>query len=186
MLMPGAFGGHPWHHYLAAGPLSLLELAFPFLVLALLLAAARWGVRRADALLSRRKPPAASSRAVTTNAHAVQPVLASDLEREEATRLVSHAVGEGRLSLEEGGQRIDAVLRSRHRHELAGLAADLPSRGPATTARPFASTPLRLGLLAVAAAVVLAAVLVQAVAGLWELWPLAVAALGASALLPRR
>jgi len=113
-------------------------------------------------------------------------VLASDLEREEATRLVSHAVGEGRLSLEEGGRRIDAVLCSRHRHELAGLVADLPSRVPATTARPLTSTPLRPGLLAVSAAVVLTAVLVQAVVGLWELWPLAVVALGTSALLPRR
>jgi hypothetical protein len=113
-------------------------------------------------------------------------VLASDLEREETARLVSHAVGEGRLSLEEGGQRIDAVLRSRHRHELMGLVADLPYGVPATTtARPFTSAPLRLGLLAVAAAVVLAAVLVQAVAGLWELWPLAVVAVGAPALLPR-
>jgi hypothetical protein len=178
------------HHFWAGGPASLLGLVFPFLFLGLLfvlLGAARSGGRRADAVLSGRKPPAASSRAVTKNTHAGQPVLASDLEREETARLVSHAVGEGRLSLEEGGQRIDAVLRSRHRHELVGLVADLPSGVPATTtARPFTSAPLRLGLLAVAAALVLAAVLVQAVAGLWELWPLAVVAVGAPALLPRR
>jgi hypothetical protein len=36
------------------------------------------------------------------------------------------------------------------------------------------------------AVVVLAAALVQAVAGLWEIWPLAVITLGVSALLPRR
>jgi hypothetical protein len=115
-----------------------------------------------------------------------QPVLASDLEREKATRLVSHAIGEGRLSLEEGEQRIDAVLRSRHRHEIDRLVADLPSAGPANAVRPFTSRPLRLGLLGVAAAVLLAAVLVQAFVGLWVLWPLAVVAFGASALLPRR
>ena len=35
-------------------------------------------------------------------------------------------------------------------------------------------------------AVIFAAVLVQALVGLWELWPLAVVALGGSTLLPRR
>jgi hypothetical protein len=40
-------------------------------------------------------------------------------------------------------------------------------------------------LLGVAVAALLAAVLVQALVGSWELWPLAVVAFGASALLPR-
>jgi hypothetical protein len=71
-------------------------------------------------------------------------------------------------------QRIDAVLRSRHRHELAVHVADLPSPAPRTSTRPFISPHQRVGLVVVAAAVVLAAVLVQALAGLWELWPLAV------------
>ncbi len=188
--MPGDPGfSHFGHHYLAGGPYSLLEFTLPFLFLALLfvlMSVARWGRHRAEVFWSDRKRSAVSVPAATTNALVGQPVLASDLEREEATGLVSHAIGEGRLSFEEGGQRIDAVLRSRHRHELAGLVADLPSPGPATAARPFISTPLRLGLLGVAAAALLAAVLVQAMAGLWELWPLAVAAFGASALLPRR
>jgi hypothetical protein len=113
-------------------------------------------------------------------------VLASDLERDEAANLVSQAVGEGRLSIEEGLQRIDAVLRSRHRHEIGSLVVDLPTRASATTTQPFIFTPLRVGLLTVAAAVVFAAVLVQALVGLWELWPLAVVALGGSTLLPRR
>lgn len=185
--MPGnpAFGGHPWHHYLGAG--SLLDLVFPFLVLVLLmilLAAARWGRHQADALLSRRRTQAASP-AVIRPAHAVQPELASDLERETITRRLSHAVGEGRLSLEEGEQRIEAVLRSRHRRELASFVADLPSDARKTSTQLLTSGPLRLGLLAMSAVVVLAAALVQAVAGLWEIWPLAVITLGVSALLPR-
>ena len=114
------------------------------------------------------------------------PVLASDRERDGAASLVSQAVGEGRLSIEEGVQRIDAVLRSRHRHELAVHVADLPSPAPRTYTRPFISTPQRVGFLVVAAAVVLSAVLVQAVAGLWELWPLAVVTVGASTLPTRR
>jgi len=188
--MPGdpGFGQLP-HHYLAGGPYSLLELALPFLFLVLLfvlLAVARWGRQRAEVFWNNRKRSAVPVPAANGKALVAKPVLASDLEREETTRLVSDAIGEGRLSLEEGGQRIDAVLRSRHRHELAGLVADLPPVSAATAARSFTSTPLRLGLLGVAAAALLAAVLVQAIAGLWELWPLAVAAFGASALSPRR
>lgn len=175
-----ALHGHPWHQYFAAGPGSLLDL-----IGLVLLTAACWAGRRAAALLSRCKPSSAPQ-AVMGSTEAVQPVLASDVEREEAARLVSHAVGEGRLSIEESGQRVDAVPRARHRHQLASLVADLPPIAPPPSARPFTSARFRLVLLAVAAVVVLAAVSVQAIAGLWELWPLAVVALGASALLPRR
>lgn len=180
-----AFHGHPWHHYFAVGPTSLLDLMVLPLLLVLLTTAC-WAGRRTAALLSRRKPSSASRQAGTGSTEAVQPVLASDAEREETARLVSHAVGEGRLSIEEGGQRIDAVLRARHRHELASLVSDLPPIAPAPSVQPFTSTRLRLLLLAVAAVVVLAAVLVQASAGLWELWPLAVVALGASTMLRHR
>jgi len=167
----------------------LLELVLPFLVIALfalLIAAGRWGANRAKALSVGRKARAASPRAVTLEAHSVPPVLASDRERDEAANLVSQAVGEGRLSIEEGMQRVDAVLRSHHRHEIGSLVADLPTRASATITRPFIFTQLRMGLLVVAAAVIFAAVLVQALVGLWELWPLAVVALGGSTLLPRR
>ena len=172
------YASHPWHHYMAAGAASTLELVLPFLVVALLIGAGRRGADWARTHLSRR-----SSRVATRTARAVSPVLASDRERDETASLVSRAVGEGRLSIEEGMQRIDAVLRSRHRHQLGALVADLPTH-PSTAPRPFTSTPLRAGLLAVTAAVVLAAVLVQALVGLWELWPFAVLTLGASTLLP--
>ena len=99
---------------------------------------------------------------------------------------MSDAIGEGRLSIEEGVQRIDAVLRSRHRHEIGTLLADLPTRTPATISRPLAAAPPRLGLLAVAAVVIVAAMLVQVLVGLWELWPVGVVALGGATLLPRR
>jgi hypothetical protein len=113
-------------------------------------------------------------------------VLASDRERDEAANLVSQAIGEGRLSIEEGVHRIDAVLRSRHRHEIGGLVADLPTLASSTINRPFTLTRLRVVLLVVAATVTFAAVLVQAFVGLWELWPLALVAVGGSTLLPRR
>ena len=185
---PG-YANHPWHHYLAVGPASLLEAVLPFLVIALfalLVTAGRWGAERTKALLVRRQARAASPRAVTSEAPSLPPVLASDRERDEAASLVSQAIGEGRLSIEEGIQRIDAVLRCRHRHEIGGLVADLPTRTSAAVTRPFIFTQLRTGLLLIAAAVIFAAVLVQALVGIWELWPLAMVALGGSTLLPRR
>jgi hypothetical protein len=185
---PG-YANHPWHHYLAGGPASLLGLVLPLLAVALfalLVATGRWSAERVRARLSRRKARAASPRDVTLEAHFVPPVLASDSERDQAASLVSLAVGEGRLSIEEGVQRIDAVLRSRHRHEIGSLVADLPTRVSATITRPFTFTPLRMGLLIVVAAVIFAAIVVQALVGLWELWPVAVVAVGASTLLPRR
>ncbi|MGO8862907.1 MAG: DUF1707 domain-containing protein [Acidimicrobiales bacterium] len=184
--MPGSqhsgYAGHPWHHYLAGGPGSLWGLVLPLLViafLALLLAAGRRAANRAQAVLASHKARAASPRALD----AAPPTLASDLERDEATSLVSMAVGEGRLGIEEGVQRIDALLRSRHRHEIARLVADLPIGTSATRNRPL-GTQLRPVSLGFAAAVILAAVLVQALVGLWELWPVALVALGGVALLP--
>jgi hypothetical protein len=179
-------GGYGWHQHLGGGPGSLLGLVGPLLLVVLLfvlLAAASSARGRFDAYLSRRKSSATPLPMVTKDTHARSRVLASDRERDEAARVVAHAVGEGRLSLEEGDQRIEAVLTSRHRHELGGLVSDLPSP-PAASARRQVAEPLSLGPLALAALVILAAAVVQAVVGLWELWPLAVVVLGVSALLP--
>ncbi len=184
---PG-YANHPWHHYLAGGPASLLELVLPFLVIALfalLVTAGQWGASQAKAFWVRHKARADSPN-VMLEAQSGPPVRASDSERDEAANLVSLAIGEGRLSIEEGVQRIDAVLRSRHRHELGSLVADLPTRASATITRPLSFAQPRMGILVVAAGVIVAAVLVQALVGLWELWPLAVVALGGSTLLPRR
>jgi PadR family transcriptional regulator, regulatory protein PadR len=117
----------------------------------------------------------------------VHPVLASEHEREQTLQTVSHAVGEGRLNLDEAELRIEAVLHSRHRHELAGLVGDLPPQ-PALSepGKCWGSSPVRLGLLALAAVTILAAAVVQAVAGLWELWPAAVVGCGLWAARPRR
>lgn len=189
--MPGnysAYASHPWHHYLAAGYPSLLALLFPFLVLGIpfvLLLLARWAEHQTEARQRRRQARAVSSRAITISTQAALPVLASDSERDEAIHVVSHAIGEGRLSIEEGGKRIDALLRGRHRHELADLVKDLPSLAPAVTARSFAPTLIGRGVLIAAAVLILAAVVVQAMVGMWELWPVAVVALGSSVIVTR-
>lgn len=53
-------------------------------------------------------------------------VRASDAEREEFARAIREAVGEGRLSLDEGDERLARVYAVRYRDELRPLVSDLP------------------------------------------------------------
>lgn len=58
-----------------------------------------------------------------------QPVLrVGDAERERAVATLRHAVVEGRLTLEEFGDRVGAAYESRTELELARLVEDLPAR----------------------------------------------------------
>jgi PadR family transcriptional regulator, regulatory protein PadR len=131
-------------------------------------------------------PPHAGHPGTSGDRGQAHPVLASDLEREQALQTISHAVGEGRLNLHEAERRIEAVLHSRHRHELAGLVGDLPQPALSEPGNRWGSSPLRAGLAGLAAVTIIAAAVVQAVASLWELWPVAVAGCGLWAARPRR
>jgi len=63
------------------------------------------------------------------------PVLrAGDADRERAVATLRHAVVEGRLTLEEFGDRVGAAYESRTELELARLVDDLPARTVATGA----------------------------------------------------
>jgi len=53
-------------------------------------------------------------------------VRASDAEREEYARIVRDAVGEGRLSLDEGDERLATLYAAKFRDELPPVVADLP------------------------------------------------------------
>lgn len=184
---PG-FYGHGGYQFGPSGPAGLLELAAPLLVLALmftLFMSGRWVGHQVEARRIRRRL-AAASRQAAGDAALTQPVLASESEREWILQRVSQAIGEGRLSFEEGDQRIDAVLSSRHRQELERLVADLPAPVPGPRSASVASAEIRRRLPAAAAVVVLAALVVQVVVGLWVLWPVAVVSVVAVALLPRR
>jgi hypothetical protein len=64
-------------------------------------------------------------------------ILAGDAEREQSTQLLSHAVVEGRLTLEEFSDRVERAQAARTRDELATLTQDLPAAPP-----PAASTEL--------------------------------------------
>lgn len=59
---------------------------------------------------------------------------ASDAEREAVVARLHHAVGEGRLTADEAGERIAAVYAARFRAELRAPLADLPAGGYAAAA----------------------------------------------------
>jgi hypothetical protein len=52
-------------------------------------------------------------------------VRASDAERERAADVLRHAAGEGRLTVEELGERLDSAYAARTRGELDRLVADV-------------------------------------------------------------
>lgn len=64
-------------------------------------------------------------------------VRASDAERDAAVNRLSAAAGEGRLTLEEFGERLDRAQGAQTRAELDGLLADLPAApAPAPASGP--------------------------------------------------
>ena len=103
-------------------------------------------------------------------------VRASDPEREEVVSMLRAAVSEGRLSLEEGDERMAQTYAAKYRDELGPLTADLPAGGREAlwrTPEALASVRRRLRLHGVTV-VAIAGTLV----GLWILsgahffWPL--------------
>lgn len=185
LLLLGVDGlaGHPWHPYWnggAAGLVLLLPL-FGFGLFLIGLAAAHSLLRRVAASAYRRQR---DRLAAVARLRSAGRVLASDHERDEATARISHAVGEGRLTLAEGTERIEAALASRHRHQLARLVADLPAPSvPSGDVEHWARVRRDVRLFAIC--VLLAAVVVQVATGAWALWPVAVACWAALSLLPR-
>lgn len=114
---------------------------------------------------------------------------ASDAEREAAADVVSAAMAEGRLDLDEGVDRLDDVFRAHYRDELRGLVDDLPPAAPRPrTGRRHgeAGSGSRLGGRGLLLAVVVTAFAVQMLTGVWVMWPVAVAALAPFALWRRR
>lgn len=174
--------------------LSFLVYLAPLFLIALLTAAlggngAGFRHRRSlqrQTTQSELPSPNAGNAAGVLEAGRISPILASDAERDDALQSISCAVGVGRLTLDEAVRRIDAVLRSRHRHQLTELVGDLPVqvREDAIPARD--STGLRPALLVGALLATLTAVVFQIGANVWEFWPVAVAACGLLAVRPRR
>ncbi|HEY6108786.1 MAG TPA: DUF1707 domain-containing protein [Gemmatimonadales bacterium] len=76
-------------------------------------------------------------------------IRASDAEREQVTGVLQRAVAEGRLTPEEGGERLAAASAARYREELGQLVRDLPA-----TVDPMPHAPRRLPWLWMAARLV--------------------------------
>ena len=196
----GHFGHYAMYGHLHFAPwIGPIALVAPLVVLAVFAVVVMGGQRAGrwcDARRNRSRAGARSAGARSLGARSLgaKPTpgsrpraraLASDLDRDRIVDRLSEAVGEGRLNFEEGADRIDAALRSRHLHELEGLVADLPALDAASGA-PVLHPARRRVLAASAAFVVLAALAVQISTGLWALWPLAVASVAAASLLSRR
>jgi uncharacterized protein DUF1707/cell wall-active antibiotic response 4TMS protein YvqF len=67
-------------------------------------------------------------------------ILAGDAEREHSTQLLSRAVVEGRLTLEEFSDRVERAQAARTREDLATLTQDLPAEPPATSTATATAT----------------------------------------------
>jgi len=63
-------------------------------------------------------------------------IRASDAEREQVTGILQRAVADGRLTPEEGGERLAAASAARYRDELGGLIRDLPAIVETVTPAP--------------------------------------------------
>ena len=99
----------------------------------------------------------------------------SDKEREQIAEILRAAMSEGRLSLEEGEERLAGAYAATYRDELGPLTADLPDGGRrALSETPEARMATRRGLRRHTSFVLAAAVLLT---GLWALsgahffWP---------------
>lgn len=113
---------------------------------------------------------------MTTDPRGSYRVRASDGEREEFAKILRAAMSEGRLTLEEGEERLAKVYAATFRDELGPLTADLPDGGrqaayddPELQARFTRGVRRHVSLAAIAAGVLV---------GLWVLsgahffWPL--------------
>ena len=99
----------------------------------------------------------------------------SDTEREHVAEMLRAAMTEGRLTLEEGEERLGQVYAAKFRDELAPLTADLPDNGRRALAdTPQAQAATRRDLRRHAGFVAAVAVLLT---GIWALsgahffWP---------------
>jgi hypothetical protein len=84
---------------------------------------------------------------MSTDPHRPNRTRASDAEREEFATVVRTAMTDGRLTLEEGEERMAQVYAARFRDELPPLTADLPrSAPPAPEETPEGRAALRSGM----------------------------------------
>lgn len=70
---------------------------------------------------------------------------ASDAERERVAEYLREAVAEGRIDMDEFGERLEAAYKARTHGELAPLVSDLPTPGSTVDVIPVTDSPVRTG-----------------------------------------
>jgi hypothetical protein len=107
-------------------------------------------------------------------------IRASDEEREQIAHILRTAMTEGRLTLEEGEERLAAAYAATFREDLTPLTADLPGGGrhaltDTPQARDYARRHLRLhaGKIALVAAVLVGLWVLSGAHFFWPAIPLA-------------
>lgn len=102
-------------------------------------------------------------------------VRTSDAERERYAQILRAAMSEGRLTLEEGEERLAQVYAAKYRDELDPLTADLPDGGRQALFDPEAATRAFRHMLtrhtAVAALISGVLVVLWALSGAHFFWP---------------
>jgi hypothetical protein len=93
----------------------------------------------------------------------------SDSEREQIAHILRAAMAEGRLTLQEGEERLATAYAATYRDELWPLTADLPDGGRAALADTAEAKAFARGMLRRHGALV--AVVAVALVGLWALSP---------------
>jgi hypothetical protein len=140
-----ATSGPPWPgwehgNWAHGGPWEILPAAWAVPAFLILVLAARLAL-----LLPRHWPAHHRLRLYppVSPARPPGPVLASDADRENTAQILSAAIAEGRLSHDEGVDRIGKAYMARHIHELSAIAADLPA-GPPLPPYRLATRSVRL------------------------------------------
>jgi hypothetical protein len=116
---------------------------------------------------------------MTTDPRGAWRIRASDAEREQFAQIMRAAMTEGRLSLEEGEERLARVYAATYRDELAPLVADLPDGGrQALYESPEERSEFRKGLrrhislVAIAAGVLIGLWVLSGAHFFWPIFPL--------------
>ncbi|OLB77264.1 MAG: hypothetical protein AUI14_16665 [Actinobacteria bacterium 13_2_20CM_2_71_6] len=106
-------------------------------------------------------------------------VRTSDAEREQVAAILRAAVTEGRLTLQEGDERLGRTYEARYRDELAPLTTDLPSGGweaLARTPEALAAARRRLrrhgSIVVLVAGLLVGAWLLSGAVFFWPLFPI--------------
>lgn len=132
-------------------------------------------IRVAGSVVEQPTPTAAVARIVDDMNERMgeeQAVRASDAERAKYTTMVTDAVGDGRLTVDEADDRMERIYATRFRHELRELVADLPGEDRRVSRTMVMRAPVRFRVhVAVAVAISVLLIVRWVASGVPFFWP---------------